>query len=62
MRPKTFDAVEMKRHLQEEAEKRLQSLSEKQQLELLHKKFGHLVKRKKDRHGALQRLVLETAN
>ena len=44
MRTKKFDAVEMKRKLQIEAEKKLSSLSEKEQLELLAKKFGHLRK------------------
>jgi len=43
---KKFDAVEMKRQLQREAELKLDSLSEKEQLELLHRKFGHLVKQK----------------
>jgi|GEM_PF-2749766 len=44
MRTKKFDAVEMKRKLQIEAEKKLSPLSEKEQLELLAKKFGHLRK------------------
>ena len=44
MKYKKFDAVAMKRHLQEEAEMKLTSISEKEQLELLHRKFGHLVK------------------
>ena len=47
MRGKKFDAVEMKRKLQKKAEQRLSTLSEKEQLELLRKKFGHLTKRKK---------------
>jgi hypothetical protein len=34
--------VELKRKLQEQATKKLQGLSEKQQLELLRQKFGHL--------------------
>jgi len=46
MKAKKFDAVEMKRRLQREAELKLSSLSEKDQLELLHRKFGHLVKQK----------------
>jgi hypothetical protein len=46
MSPKKFDAVEMKRNLQKEAEKKISSLSEKEQLELLKNKFGYLRKRK----------------
>lgn len=46
MQGKKFDAVEMKRQLQKEAELKLSHLSEKKQLELLHRKFGHLVKQK----------------
>jgi len=47
-----FDTVKMKRRLQKEAEQRLSHLSEKEQLELLHKKFGHLMKRKEKMHFA----------
>jgi len=46
MKDKKFDAVEMKRRLQKEAEKKLSHLSEKEQLDLLRNKFGHLMKRK----------------
>lgn len=46
MQGKKFDAAEMKRQLQKEAELKLSHLSEKEQLELLHRKFGHLVKQK----------------
>ena len=46
MQGKKFDAVEMKRQLQKEAELKVSHLSEKEQLELLHRKFGHLVKQK----------------
>jgi len=46
MSPKKFDAVEMKRSLQKEAEKKMSSLYGKEQLELLKKKFGYLKKRK----------------
>jgi len=46
MKTKKFDAVEMKRTLQEEAEKKIKGLSEKEQLELLHKKHGHMKHRK----------------
>jgi hypothetical protein len=46
MKTKKSDAVEMKRWLQKEAEERLSHLSEKEQLNLLGKKFGHLMKRK----------------
>ncbi len=47
MKAKKFDAVEIKRRLQKEAEQKLSSLSEKEQLELLAKKFGNLRKMKK---------------
>lgn len=47
MKAKKFAAVEMKRRLQKEAEQRLSALSEKEQLELLAKKFAHLRKKKK---------------
>lgn len=52
MKAKSFDAVEMKRLLQKEAERKLSELSEKEQLELLAKKFGHLRKPKKVAHVA----------
>lgn len=51
MKVKKFDAVEMKRRLQKEAEQRLTNLSEKEQLEFLAKKFGHLRKPKKVAHS-----------
>ena len=44
MSGKKFDAVEMKRQLQKQAELKLSALSEEEQLELLHRKFGYLVK------------------
>ncbi len=47
MKAKKFDAIEIKRRLQKEAEQRLSTLSEKEQLKLLAKKFGHLRKPKK---------------
>ena len=47
MKAKKFDAVEMKSRLQKEAEQKLSILSEKEQLELLAKKFKHLRKAKK---------------
>jgi len=46
MNGKKFDAVEMKRQLQKEAEQKLSHLSKKEQLELLRKKFGHLMRQK----------------
>lgn len=52
MKAKKFDAVEMKRRLQKEAEQKLSGLSEKEQLELLAKKFGHFKKIKKVAHFA----------
>ncbi len=52
MKVKKFDAVEMKRKLQKEAEQKLSGLSEREQLELLAKKFEHLRKPKKVAHVA----------
>jgi len=51
MKSKKFDAVEMKRRLQQEAEKSLCHLDKKEQLRLLHEKFGHLMKRKTKIHS-----------
>lgn len=48
MKPKSFDAVEMKRQLQKESEKKLSALSEDEQLKFLRKKFSHLKKRKEE--------------
>jgi len=50
MKAKKINAVEMKRRLQKETEERLSHLSEKEQLSLLRKKFGHLMKRKRRVH------------
>lgn len=47
MMNKKFDAVEMKRRLQKEAEQKLSNLSEKEQIEFLSQKFGYLKKHKK---------------
>ncbi len=52
MKDKKFDAVEMKRRLQKESEQKLSKLSEKEQLELLAKKFGHLKTSKRVAHVA----------
>jgi hypothetical protein len=52
MKAKKFDAVEVKRKLQKEAEQKLTALSEKEQLELLAKRFGHLRKPRKVAHIA----------
>ena len=46
MKDKKFDCVEMKRRLQKSAEDKLSTLPEKEQLALLHKKFGNLIKSK----------------
>jgi len=46
MKSKKVDAVEMKRQLQKQAEQKLSHLSEKEQLKLLSRKFGHLTKPK----------------
>jgi hypothetical protein len=40
MKDKKLDAVKMKRRLQKKVEKKLAGLSEREQLELLRKKFG----------------------
>ncbi len=50
MKGKKFDAVEVKRRLQKETEQKISHLSEKEQLDLLRKKFGHLMKRKEKAH------------
>ncbi len=50
MKDKKFDAVGMKRQLQKESEQKLVRLSEKEQLGLLRKKFGHLIKGKEKAH------------
>ena len=50
MKAKKYDAVEMKRRLQKVAEDRVCRLSEKEQLDLLRKKFGHLMKQKEKVH------------
>ena len=52
MKDKKIDAVEMKRSLQKEAELKLSKLSDKEQLDLLSQKFGHLKKTKKVAHVA----------
>lgn len=52
MNTKKFDAVKMKRQLQKEAELKLANLSETEQFELYHKKFGHLIKQKVKIHSA----------
>lgn len=52
MRVKKFDAVEMKRSLQKEAEQKLFALSEKEQLEFLAKKYEYLRRPKKVAHVA----------
>ena len=51
MKGKKFDAVKMKRQLQRKAEQKLSHLSEKEQLELLHRKFGHLAKPEAETHS-----------
>ena len=48
MKAKKISAVEMKRQLQEKAEEKLSYLSEKEQLDLLRRKFGHLMKREEE--------------
>ena len=47
MKDKKFNAVDMKRTLQKEAEQKLSKLSDKEQLDLLSQKFGYLKKLKK---------------
>lgn len=45
-----IDAVEIKRQLQRAAELKLSPLSEKEQLELLQRMFGHLMIEKAKTH------------
>jgi len=52
MKAKRFDAVEMKRELQREAERKMSALTESEQLELLKNKVGHLRKVKKKSRAA----------
>jgi hypothetical protein len=47
MKSKTINALDLKQQLQEQAQKKLSALSEKEQLELLRRKFGHLTQQKK---------------
>lgn len=51
MKDKKFDAVEMKRRLQREAEEKLSGLKKEKQLKLLREKFGHLMKRRAGIHS-----------
>ena len=46
MKNKKFDVVKMKRQLQKEAELKLANLSENEQFERFHKKYGYLIKQK----------------
>ena len=46
MKGKKFDAVEMKRRLQREAELKLAPLSQEEQLEVLRNRFRHLVRKR----------------
>jgi len=50
MKNKQFDAVELKRRLQKEAEEKLSELTIQQQLELLSRKYGYLKKKPKPAH------------
>lgn len=43
---KKFDAVKLKRELQEKAENKLRDLDSGQQLELLKRRFGHIIDKK----------------
>ena len=42
MKTETINAVTLKRELQEKAEQKLMRLSEKEQINLLRRKYGHL--------------------
>lgn len=46
MKGKRFHTVEMKRRLQKESEQELYRFSKKEQLQLLRRKFRHLVKKR----------------
>ncbi len=45
MKDEQIDAVALKRDLQNKAEQKLVALAEKEQLELLRRRFGHLTRR-----------------
>ena len=47
MKTETIDAVALKRDLQKKAEQKLVRLSEKEQIELLQRKYGHVRRSKK---------------
>jgi hypothetical protein len=49
---KELDAIKLKRQLQKEAEKRLSGLSTKEQISMLEKKYGHLMRKKQKVHSA----------
>lgn len=42
MKTETINAVALKRELQKKAEQKLMRLSEKEQIELLRRKYGHI--------------------
>ena len=42
MKTETINAVALKRELQKKAEQKLMRLSEKEQIELLRRKYGHV--------------------
>lgn len=52
MKVKKIDAVKMKRALQKKSERKLSELSNKEKLEFLSQKFGHLKRTKKVAHVA----------
>lgn len=60
MKTKSIDAVALKRELQKKAEQKLMRLSEKEQLALLHHKYGHS-RRTAKRHLPRTRRELQTA-
>jgi hypothetical protein len=60
MKNKKYDAVELKRALQKKVEEKFASLSEREQLELLRSKFGHLASsraRQLQEHGSLSEMM-----
>ncbi len=57
MKTETINAVALKRELQRKAEQKLKNLSEKQQIELLRRKYGRIRQMKKRKSKRLLQLA-----
>lgn len=57
MKTETINAVDLKRELQRKAEQKLSKLSEKQQIELLRRKFGQTRRTSKRKPRRVLQLV-----